>query len=168
MGLSPELAVLSRISIALALAFFTVTSMDPMVVHLMFVATCTALFPSFWFVLGLAGLVGVYKIAVKHDPVVGSLGSFLACTAEGIDTTLTGALAIVTVLACLPALGSLFSFSLSTIGAAFGPVIPLVVLLCTKLVVESQATVNVADTVSHVTQYVDQAIASLGALVGIV
>lgn len=168
MGLSPELAVLSRISIALALAFFTLTSMDPMVVYLMFVATCTALFPSFWLVLGIASLVGVYKIAVKHDPVMGSLGSFLACTAEGIDTTLTGALAIVTVMACLPALGSLFSFSISTISAAFGPVIPLAGLLCTKLIVESQATVNVADTVLHITQYADQAIASLGAIFGIV
>lgn len=157
-----------RSAIATAVLFFSLASMDPMVVHAMFVGACVALFPAMRVVLVLTGILGAYRILVRHDPIMGTAGSFLSCTAEGVDVTLTGALAIVTVMVCLPALSALFSFDVRKVWAEIAPAVPYVTVLVVKFMIENQVTIDVGEAINNVRQYADQGVATVKALVGAV
>ena len=157
-----------RTAIAAALLFFSVASMDPMLVHAMFVGACVTLFPAMKLVLVLTGILGAYRILVRHDPIMGTAGSFLSCAAEGVDVTLTGALTIVTVMVCLPALSALFAFDVRKIWAELAPAVPYVTILVVKFMVENQVAIDVGETIKNVRQYADQGVATVKALVGAV
>lgn len=156
----------ARVSVAATVVVFTAIAMDPMVVHVMFVGACMALFPTFRNVVGATALFGVYRIAVSHDPILGTLGSFLTCTGEGMDIVVTGSLGIVTALAALPAAVSILSFKWSKFRDEMAVVLPLLVLLLSKLLIESEITFDVADAVSHLKQYADEAVKTVRALFG--
>lgn len=140
---------------------------DPMLVYLMIVTAIMALFPTYRPIVGFVSLYGVFRITLRHDPVTGNYMSFVTSVAEGVNTTIGGTAMIVTFMALAPVLSAVFSLDFGAVKQAIGPALPLLTLVCTKHVVESQADADVTQLSSAGIDHLRELVKNLRALTGV-
>lgn len=126
---------------------------DPMLVYLFLVTAIMAVFPTYRQIIAFVSLMGVYRIALRHDVIMGGFSSFVVSTGEGIDITVGGTAVVVTLMALWPAMKALTSFDVQTVIDTATPAIPLVILVLTRYFIESKADTDVTELTGAAIQH---------------
>ena len=138
---------------------------DPMLVYLLLVTGVMAAFPAYQPIVAFVSLLGVYRIALRHDVISGDLSSFVMSTGEGVDITVGGSAVVVTLMSLAPAAKALFSFDLGSIVGALAPAAPFLTLVFTRFFIENASDADVAQLTGAALQHAKEMMKNIRALV---
>lgn len=126
---------------------------DPMLVYLLLVTAIMFVFPTYRQIVAFVSLLGVYRIALRHDVISGDFTSFVSSVGEGLDITVGGTANVVTLMAMWPAVKALLSFDAGAVLESMQPALPLLVLVLTRFFIESRADTDVTELAGAAVQH---------------
>lgn len=129
---------------------------DPMLIYLFLITSIMALFPTYKAIIAFISLLGVYKIALRHDVIVGDFSSFIMSVGEGLDITVGGTAVIVTLMALIPAAKALFSFDIYTVIQSIKPAASLLLLVLTRVLIENKSDTDIGELIGLAIQHLKE------------
>ena len=141
---------------------------DPMLVYLLLVTAVMAMFPTYKQITALLSLLGMFRIALRHDVIAGDFSSFILSVGEGLDITVGGVAAVVTLMAMVPALRALFAFDVRAATEGIRPAVPLLTLVLTRYFIERRADTDLTKLAGLAMQHARDAMKILRTVTGMV